>query len=327
MAFWGSKALLSAVELGVFTEVAKGPVDATSLAAKLGVHPRSAADFFDTLVALKMLDRDDRGRYSNTRETGQFLDQSKPGYVGGMLEMANARLYPHWSKLTDALRTGQPQNESSAADDDGTDHFKQIYADEKRLELFLKAMTGISLGSGRAMAQKIPWSRVKTVLDVGCAEGGLPVQLASAHAHLRVTGFDLPQVKPVFERYVTAHKLADRVQFTGGDVFKDQLPTADAIVLGHMLHGWDVDAKVAMLRKTHAALPEGGMVIVYDAMIDDARRENAFGLLMSLNMLIETHAGFDYTPSQCQAWLKQAGFRDVRCEHLLGPDSMCIGIK
>lgn len=115
--FWEAKVLLSAVELGVFTELAKGrPADLSSLSRKLGLHDRSARDFLDALVALKLLDRQD-GRYSNTPETDMFLDRAKPTYVGGLLEMANARLYTFWGSLTEALKTGQNQNEAKGTDD------------------------------------------------------------------------------------------------------------------------------------------------------------------------------------------------------------------
>ena len=110
LGFWASKTLLSAVELGVFTELGHGPLSADDLIARLGLHRRSAYDFLDALVALGMLERGS-GRYANTPATDLFLDRNKQAYVGGMLEMANARLYPFWAGLTDALKTGQPQNE------------------------------------------------------------------------------------------------------------------------------------------------------------------------------------------------------------------------
>ena len=121
--------------------------------------------------------------------------------------------------------------------------------------------------------------------------------------------------------------LSDRVRFQAGNFFEDELPRADVIVMGHVLHDWDLAQKKLLLAKAFAALPKGGVVIVYDAIIDDDRRENAFGLLMSLNMLIETNGGFDYTGADCGAWMREAGFTETRIEHLVGPDSMVIGIK
>ncbi|CAH2904755.1 MAG: O-methyltransferase, family 2 [uncultured Paraburkholderia sp.] len=322
MAFWASKTLLSAVELGVFTQLASGPRDAAALTESLGLHPRSALDFLDALVALSLLERRD-GAYSNTPDADVFLDKAKPSYVGGLLEMANARLYPFWGSLTEALRTGLPQNEAKT----GGNLFDAIYRDEASLRGFLRAMSGVSLGAARAIAQRFPWSEYKTFIDIGAAQGALPVQVALANPHLSGGGFDLPLVGPVFNEYVAAHGLTERLKFYPGDFFKDPCPSADVLIMGHILHDWPLPQKLELLSKCHAALPPGGSLVVYDAIIDDDRRSNAFGLLMSLNMLIETPGGFDYTGAQCREWMKQTGFAEVRIEHLVGPDSMVVGIK
>jgi hypothetical protein len=323
LGFWASKALLSAIEIGLFSELAKGACDARVLGDRLGLHPRSACDFLDALVALGMLERNGDGLYSNTVETDVFLDAKKGTYVGGLLEMANARLYGFWGSLTEALRTGQPQNEARS----GGKLFDALYADPQRLEGFLKAMTGVSMGAAMAMAQKFPWREYRSFLDIGAAQGGLPVQVALAHAHLTGGGFDLPAIRPIFERYIDQHGLSTRLRFQEGDFFKDPLPQADVLVMGHILHDWNMEEKRMLLKKAYDALPASGALIVYEALIDDERRENAFGLLMSLNMLIETPGGFDYTGAECSRWMRETGFRETRVEHLVGPDSMVIGIK
>ena len=322
LGFWASKTLLSAVELGLFTELARGPFDAETLRQRLGLHERSALDFFDALVAMRFLERCD-GHYSNTRETDLFLDRNKPTYVGGLLEMCNARLYRYWDSLTEGLRTGKPQNEAKIGDD----FFGKLYATPEKLEGFLKAMTGISLPAAQAISEKFPWAEYDTVADVGAAQGAIPVRLALDHPHLKTTGFDLPVVKPIFEQYAQTNGVANRVRFQSGDFFKDPLPNVDVIIMGHILHDWNLKQKYHLIRKAYEALPQGGAFIVYEALIDDDRRENAFGLGMSLNMLIETPGGFDYTGADCQDWMKSAGFRETRVVHLAGPDSMVIGIK
>jgi hypothetical protein len=322
LGFWGSKTLLSAVELGLFTELAKGSLDSDAITNRLGLHPRSARDFLDALVALNMLERDG-DTYSNTAEADLFLDREKPSYIGGMLEMANQRLYPFWGSLTEALRTGKPQNEIKH----GENFFAALYADEERLRTFLKGMTGLSMGAAIAMASKFPWNEYKTFVDVGTAQGGVPVQIALSHPHLTGGGYDLPVIRPVFEEYVSSHGLADRLRFYPGDFFNDPLPEVDVLVMGHILHDWSLEEKKMLLSKAHRALPEGGALIVYESIIDDDRRENAFGLLMSLNMLIETQEGFDYTGADCMRWMREVGFKEARVEHLVGPDSMVVGIK
>jgi O-methyltransferase domain/Dimerisation domain len=321
--FWGSKTLLSAVELGLFTELAQsGPLDEPALRERLGLHARSSRDFFDALVALGMLERDD-GKYGNTVETDVFLDRTKPTYIGGILEMMNARLYGFWGSLTEGLRTGRPQNEAKT----GGSLFDALYADPDRLRGFVKAMTGISRGTSVALAAGFPWDRYKTVIDIGCAEGAVPVTLARAHEHLSGGGFDLPAVKALFDEYVAEADLSDRLRFYEGDFFEQDLPNADVLIMGHILHDWDMDEKRVLLKKAYDALPDGGALIVYESIIDDERRENAFGLLMSLNMLIETEGGFDYTGADCQGWMRETGFSETSVQHLVGPDSMVVGIK
>ena len=323
MGFWGSKTLLSAVELGVFSELAAlGATDGDALRQRLGLHDRSWRDFLDALVALGVLTRNE-GSYANSREADVFLDREKPSYIGGLLEMANARLYPFWGSLTEGLRTGEPQNEAKS----GGDLFAAVYADPARLRQFARAMTGVSAGAAAALAAKFPWERYHTLLDVGCAEGAVPVQIALSHDHITGGGFDLPVLEPVFDDYVGSFSLGGRLRFHAGDFFADPLPSSDVLVMGHILHDWNMDEKLVLLRRAHDALPEGGALIVYEAIIDDERRANAFGLLMSLNMLIETPGGFDFTGADCRGWMDQVGFRDTYVEALAGPDSMVVGFK
>jgi hypothetical protein len=322
LGFWGSKTLLSAVELGVFSQLADGPLQGEELAARIGLHQRAWQDFLDALVALGMLTRED-GAYGNTPATAAFLDRAQPSYIGGMLEMANARLYPFWGSLTEALRSGSPQNEAKH----GGDFFSELYRDRGRLKQFLHAMTGLSMGAHKAIAAKFPWERHATFADVGCAEGGLPVELALAHEHLTGIGFDLAPSGGPFDEYVRSFGLEQRLHFQPGDFFADPLPNADVIVMGHILHDWNLSEKQTLVAKAHEALPDGGALIVFDAIIDNGRRHNAFGLLMSLNMLIETPGGYDYTGADCQDWMRATGFRETYVEHLAGPDSMVVAIK
>jgi hypothetical protein len=321
--FWASKALLSAVELELFTHLANQPQDLQTLRTRLGLHPRAARDFLDALVALGFLHRAD-GVYRNTAATDAFLDKRKTSYIGGVLEMANARLYGFWGHLTEALRTGEPQNETRHG---GTPLFEELYADPERLEQFAAAMTGTSRGANLEIAERFPWADVATFADIGTAQGDTAVQIALAHPHLTGYGFDLPPLAPVFEDYAHQHQVSGRLTFVPGDFFTDALPTVDVLVMGHILHDWNLAEKRSLLGKAYDALPDGGSLIVYEAMIDDDRSANAFGLLMSLNMLIETPGGFDFTPTECMGWMRDAGFRSARAEHLTGPYSMVVAVK
>jgi hypothetical protein len=322
LAFRAAKALLSAVELGVFTALAEDSLDLDALRMRVGIDERGARDFFDALVALGMLERDERGRYANTPETNFYLDRQKPTYIGGELDHFNTYVYPHWNLLTPALRTGKPQSGARA-----TGHYSALYADHAALETLIKGMTGGTLPVAKALAAKFPWQDYKTVIDVGTAQGCLPVQIAHAHPHITGGGFDLPPVNPLFDNYARDHGLCDRLRFYAGDFLQDPLPSADVLVLGRVLHNWDLVTKRMLLKKAYDALPAGGALIVYERLIDDERRVNAAALLTSVNMVIMTAGGFDFTGADCIGWMREAGFRDMRVEPLTSEHSMVVGMK
>ncbi len=327
MGFWPSKTLLSAVELELFTQLGAESMTGEEIGERLGLHPRAIFDFLDALVALRFLERDGSGadgRYRNTAETAQFLDKRSPTYIGGILEMGNARLYRFWGDLTDALRTGEPQNEIKHT---GKPMFDELYSDPARLEQFMNAMQGVSLGNFHALAEKFDFSKYKTVCDVGGATGQLCTILATHHPHLQCTSYDLAVVTPIAQKAIAAAGVADRVTATSGDFFADPIPAADVITMGLILHDWNLDRKKHLIRSAYEALPEGGAFIVIENLIDDDRRENAFGLMMSLNMLIEFGDAFDYTGSDFAEWCREAGFRDVEILPLTGPASAGVAYK
>ncbi len=252
------------------------------------------------------------------------MDKKSPAYVGGMLEMANHRLYRFWGDLTPALKSGAPQNETK---DGGESMFKTLYEVPERLEQFMSAMAGISAGNFKALAEKFDFSKYKTHCDVGGATGQLACIVAEANPHLTSTSFDLPQVEPIATRRIAAAGLSSRVKAVAGDFFAGALPKADVITMGMILHDWNLEKKKALIAKVYEALPPGGAFIVIEALIDDARRENAFGLLMSLNMLVELGDAFDYSGADFAGWCKEAGFKDIQVLPLAGPSSAAIAYK
>lgn len=328
-AFFSSKVLLSAVELGVFTELAESPLDNEGLARRLQIQSDRSADFFDALVAMGFLEREGDGalaQYRNTAETDLFLDRNKPSYAGGMPEMLNARLFGFWNGLTDALRTGSPQNEIKGG---GRPMFEALYADPRRLEQFLAAMASLQLGNHQVLAECFDFKKYQSVLDVGGANALLCRVLGARHPHLSLTSFDLPVVAPIARREIEKAGLVARIEVMSGDFFRDDLPKADVIVMGNILHDWNEEGKRQLFQKAYASLPAGGALIAIENVIDDARRHNAFGLLMSLNMLIEFGAdgGFDYTGAQFDGWAREAGFRRTEVIPLTGPTSAAIAHK
>ena len=327
MGFWASKTLLSAVELELFTKLGGEAMTGPQIAEALALHPRAIPDFPDALVALELLDREGEGSdglYRNTETGAVFLDKASPAYIGGILEMANARLYGFWGDLTEALQSGKPQNEIKRT---GKAMFEELYSDEDRLEQFMNAMAGISLGPFQALAEKFDFSKYETLCDVGGATGQLSMVVANRHPHMRCTSFDLPAVEPIAQRTIEAAGLSERIKAVGGDFFTDPLPKADVITMGLILHDWNLEKKKHLIKAAHDALPESGVFIAVENIIDDARRENAFGLLMSLNMLIEFGDAFDFTGGDFAGWCKEAGFKETEVVPLAGPTSAAIAYK
>jgi len=325
--FWSSKVLLTAVEFGVFTKLSNRRLTGAELGAELKLHPRGIADFFDALVAMKFLDREGDGpgaKYFNTPEGALFLDQNSPRYVGGILVMLNARLFKFWNDLPEALRTGKPQNEVKHG---AKGIFEELYSDLPKLEQFLGAMTGLSRINFEAFADKFDFSKYKTLCDVGGATGLLSTEVAKRHPHMKCTSFDLPPVEPIAQKHIAELGLSDRVSTVKGDFFKDPLPKADVITMGMILHDWDLEKKMHLIRSAYDALPPGGALVAIEALIDDARRENVQGLLMSLNMLIEFGDAFDYSGADFRKWCGEVGFNRFEVIHLAGASSAAVAYK
>lgn len=327
MGFWASKTLLVAVKLGLFTELARGPLSGAAIKERLGLHERSLYDFLDALVALGFLQRTGFLKdavYSNAPDVDTFLDRNKPSYMGGILEMMDSRSYEIWGRLEDGLKSGKLQNEARTT---GQGIFDAIYSDDAHLRGFLNAMSGIQMGNFMAFATGFDFSRYTTHCDVGGAGGQLAIQVARHNPHLQAASFDLPRVTEVAAENVAAAGLSERVQAVSGDMFNEPFPKADVITMGSILHDWDLSQKKQLMRKAHEALPDGGAFAVIETIIDDERRGNVFGMLMSINMLLETEGGFDYSAADFKGWATEVGFSRVEVVPLTGPSSAVIAYK
>jgi len=328
LGFWPSKALLTAIEFDLFTHLGKGgPMTGEQIRAQAGWHPRGVHDLLDGLVALGMLQREGNGpaaKYKNSPDSAAHLDKGQPGYVGGILEMANARLFRYWADLGEAMRTGQPQTEIKHA---GESIFAELYRDPAKLRQFMGAMTGLSVYNFRKLAETFDFSRYGTLCDVGGAAADLSICVASQHQKLRCISFDLPPVEPIAREKIAAAGLSDRVRTMTGDFFENPLPKADVVTMGMILHDWNLDRKKHLIRAAYEALPRDGAFLVVETLIDDERRKNLMGLMMSLNMLIEFGEAFDYSAADFQGWCREAGFRRFEVLPLVGPSSAAVAYK
>ncbi|MBS1607164.1 MAG: methyltransferase, partial [Bacteroidetes bacterium] len=287
-------------------------------------------DWLDTLVSMGLLQRKgllEEAVYSNTGESALFLDKKSPQYVGGMLEMADDRLYGHWSRLEQGLRSGEQQNEGMGKPQGNMEFFGELYKDPYKLRSFIDAMRGIQTGNFIALAEKFDFSQYDQFLDLGGADGWLSIQICLRHTAIRCTTFDLPPVLPLAQERIAQFQLSDRIRALAGDFSKDEFPAAQVIAMGNILHGMNEAAKLQLMKRVYAALPAGGAFIAIENIIDDDRRQNTFGLLMSLNMLIENGEAFDYTMKDFSKWAKEAGFGRIESIPLAGPASAAVAYK
>jgi predicted nicotinamide N-methyase len=328
LAFFASKTLLSAVGLNLFTVLGERALTGKELQQELGLSDRANPDFFDALLALGFLEREGDGpsaRYRNTPDTMTFLVRGGESYVGGILELSESRLYKFWGDLTEGLKTGKPQNEVKITTAKGA--FAELYKDPARTAQFVEGMAGSLVHNAVALAEKYDFSRYKTMCDIGGSSGVLAVAIARKHPHLQIITTDLPQVTPHAEKRVLAAGLADRIKVQPLDFLKEDFPKVDVITMSQVLHDWNLKNKLHLIKSAYEALPSGGAFVVVETLIDDARRKNAFGLLTSLNALIETGDGFDYTGEDFARWTKDAGFRRVEVIPLTGPTSAIVAYK
>ncbi|HEX7905663.1 MAG TPA: methyltransferase [Chitinophagaceae bacterium] len=330
LGFWASKTLLTAVNLKLFTLLAeKGKLSGPEIkkAFDFKCTDRNVYDFLDTLTSFGFLQREglmETAMYSNGQDTGVFLDKKKPSYIGGILEMANNRLYPFWGDLETGLKTGQPQNETKKGSDN---LFATLYESPERLKEFIHAMSGIQMGNFMEFAQKFDFSKYKKLTDAGGAGAMLSIMVAKHQPHMQCLSFDLAQVNPIARENINHFGLSEQVKTVDGDFFKDALPEADIVVMGNILHDWNEEKKLALIKKAYDALPSSGAFVTIENVIDDERKQNSFGLMMSLNMLIETGSGFDYTFNDFTGWAKAAGFKSTSLISLTGPTSAAIAFK
>ncbi|ALG10897.1 methyltransferase [Kibdelosporangium phytohabitans] len=320
-AFAGAKVLLSAIELDLFTELAKRPLTRAEIQDVLKLHPRVTGEWLSMLVALNLLRRDGEV-YRNSELCDRFLDRSKPSFAGGFLQRTNQVLFPAWVYLTDALRTGEQQ----ARHIEANDMFDTPYQDPEQVEAFLTMMDSLTSTIGAQLGEAFDWSTVKTVTDVGGARGNLLSLLLKQHEHLTGTVFDLAPLKDPADKLAKERGLADRLSFSPGSFFDNDLPQADVLMIGHVLHDWAPEERQVIVDKAFKAVNPGGAVLVYDCMLADEEMDLA-KLTISIHMKLMTPGGEEYPISEGVELLENAGFGPVEAHELGAIDTLLIGWK
>lgn len=320
--FCEAKIVLSAVELGVFTELAGEGRTEDELRARLELHPRGLHDFLAVLVTLGLLERDG-DRYRAAPVSARYLDRNAPTYAGGFLERANHMMYPVWANLTGLLRTGEPQ---LAGREDQQAAFEAMMANPAHLGRFLDMMDAVSDPIGPELAAAFPFADYATVIDVGGARGNLLSHLLKAHESLTGRVFDLPAMAQPFQQHMERMSLTDRASFSGGDFFRDPIPAADVLVMGHVLHDWSPDERATLIRRAYHAVRPGGALLIYDQLTDDADT-GTWNSVISLNMQLLSPGGSEYSVAECAQWLRDAGFAEIAPQRIGAHDTLVIARK
>ncbi|WP_020141385.1 methyltransferase [Streptomyces sp. 351MFTsu5.1] len=319
---WQSRILLAAVEHDVFTELSKGGATSDELADRLGLVPRGTNDLLAGLVHLGLLETAD-GRFTNSAVTDAFLVRGRPAYLGGYLHFCEQELNPAWNGLADSLRTGKPQNQAAVAGNP----YDTLYADAEATDGFLDSMDLLNAPIAAALSG-FDWSGFTSFVDIGGARGNFAHQVVTRNPHLKGAVFDLPPLEDAFERHMDRlGATTTPVTFHGGDFFKDDLPKADALVFGHVLHNWGVEDRLTLLKRAYDALEPGGAVLVYDPMAG-GQQPSMHGALAGLTMLVWSRGGHEYTADELHGWLREAGFWPETVEvEGLHEDVLVIGRK
>jgi 2-polyprenyl-3-methyl-5-hydroxy-6-metoxy-1,4-benzoquinol methylase len=315
-AFCAAKLLLTATEVGVFSELERRPATGGELTEALGLHPRGVPDFLRALVAMGLLE-EDGGRYRNSASASRLLVRGADGYVGGYLARADHMLYPAWGRFTEALRTGAPQ---------AADGFAAMLTDQAKLQQFLNMMDTVNSRIVGDLLAALPWEDHASVADIGGARGNIAGRLAQAHPGLQGIVFDLAPIEPAANAHLASLGVADRVRFRAGDFFSDPMPSADVLIMGHVLHNWSPSERAMLVKKAYDAISPGGALLVYDAMMEPEPADLS-KILVSLNMLLVTEGGSEYTAADCQAWMSEAGFHTVSAAPAASGDTIVVARK
>jgi SAM-dependent methyltransferase len=320
--YWQVRLLLAAVEHDVFSELSGRPATSAELAGRLGLVPQGTHDLLAGLSHLGLLALED-GKFANSATAEVFLVRDRTEYLGGYLQFCDQELNPAWDGLPAALRTGKPQNPAAV---DGNP-YDTLYQDAEATDGFLDSMDLLTASLAATMS-RYDWSRYGSFVDIGGARGSFAHHVVSQNPHLTGAVFDLPPLKAAFTRQMERlGELPSPVTFYGGDFFTDKLPEADVLIFGHVLHNWNADDRIRLLKSAYESVKPGGAVFVYDPMSEgDLPAMNS--VLAGLAMLVWSRGGHEYSVEELHGWLKEAGFRPETADAVvLDDDVLVIGHK
>jgi len=321
--FRASKALFSAVELGLFDWLDKMPASTGDLAAEHGLATHALERLLGYLASQSLIVRDDDGRWRNLPVAERFLRAESPETLTGYILYSDRILYRLWGNLSDALREGTNRwTQEFGEKDDIFDHF---FASTEEKERFLQGMHGLGLLSSPSVAEIIEPGRFRRLADWGGGTAHLAIAACRRDPGLQAVVWDLPSVQPVAERHVREAGLEHRIRVQAGNFFNDHPPEADLISIGRILHDWTESKVRSLLARIYQSLPEGGGLLIMEHVLDADKCGPPGPLLMSLNMLVCTE-GRERTAAEYESLVREAGFNTFECRRSGFLDAM-LAIK
>jgi acetylserotonin O-methyltransferase len=322
-AFRRSKAMFTAVQLGIFDQLAAASQSAQQLAASLNLNEGALKRLLDGCVSLTLLEHEG-DLYRNSPTAARFLVSNSPATLAGYVRYSDQSLYKLWDGLGDAVREGT--NRWAATFGGRASLFDHYFRDESSTRSFLTGMHGFGQTTSDLIVRAVDLSHFKHLVDLGGATGHLAMAACVAYPDLQATVLDLPPVEKFALEHIAQSPVAHRVSFAGADFFADELPAADLYCLGRILHDWD-DPKInILLTKIFAKLPTAGGLLITETLLNEDRSGPLYSLMQDLNMLVCTD-GKERTESEYSALLKAAGFATVKFHRTGGLVDAILAIK
>lgn len=310
---WVSQTLVAAEDLDLFTVLsARGGATVAETAAATGIAERPAEILLTACTALGLLERLD-DRFVNAPVAQEHLVRGRPYYLGDYVRMLREHAYHGWMRVTEAVRENRPSRWTP-------EERERIFDADQRSARFWDGLYPLSALTAGVLADAVDLGRVAALLDVGGGGAAFGIELCRRYPRLRATVYDLPHVCHHTAKRIAAAGLSDRIGLAPGDFFADsELPAGhDAILLSMILHDWDEPRNRTLLSMCHRALPPGGLLVISELMVDDAKTGPLNAALMGMNMLVGTW-GRSYTAAEYTGWLRAAGFDQVRAVRLDAP--------
>ncbi|KFZ76912.1 hypothetical protein ED92_40220 [Amycolatopsis sp. MJM2582] len=309
-----AKVLAVALELEIFANLRDGgTTTAEEFSERYRIHRRPARMLLAACASLGLLDRVD-GRYRNSAISEEFLVPGKRYYFGDLVRFTDRREYGAWDRLEWAIRNNRP----TTWDPDSTEETDLFSGDGAMLDMFWSMLSSGAMYTARSLAASFDFRPYDRLLDVGGAAGAFCIELCSHYSRLEATVYDLEFVCEGARKAISEAGLSDRIDTHAGDFFQQELPSGyDLMLLSNVLHDWGEGDNRKLLGKCHAALADGGTLLIAESFVNDDETGPVAGAISSLNMLIETTEGQNYTRAEYTAWLTEAGFIDVRTAGLI----------